>query len=115
MDLVQFLEYARSAVGINAIVGFVLSFVVEWVPAYDGYSPRVKRLVVMLLGFVVPVVSLALLWALGEVVLTWDVVYMALAAGFAAFFGSQAAHVRRLVPEPDRSAFEEEGRMLFGE
>lgn len=117
MDLVQFLWYAGSAPGINAIVGFVLSFVVEWFPEYDAVAPRWKRVIVMGLGFVVPLTSMVLLWGLGELALGYDTVYVALSAGFSAYFGSQVAHARKLltVSPPEGMSFEEEGEMLFGD
>ena len=66
MKLVEFLQYAGTAVGINAIVGFVLSFVVEWFPEYEELGSKWKRVAMMGLCFVIPVVSLALLVLLGE-------------------------------------------------
>ena len=118
MDLVQFLKYAGSAVGINVIVGFLLSFVVEWFPKYEGLAPRWKRLVVVVLSFVIPVSSAVVLWLMGEVELSYNVVWLALSAGFAAFFGSQVGHARELsveVKPGDPMSFYEEGKMLFGE
>ena len=118
MDVVQFLKYAGSAVGINMIIGFLLSFVVEWFPEYDGLAPRWKRLVVIVLSFVIPVCSAFALWLMGEVELSYNVVWLALSAGFAAFFGSQVAHARNLRQHAEActtNRFEEEGKMLFGE
>ena len=48
MSLTNFLTYAAGP-GINAIVGFILSFILEWLPGFTGASSRVKRLVTMLL------------------------------------------------------------------
>ena len=117
MELVTFLKWAGTGPGINVIIGVALSFVVEWVPGYDSLQSRVKRLVVMGASFIVPVVSLVLLLLLGEVVFSWNLFYLAVAAGFTEFFGSQMAHARRLVPVADavRPGFEDEGKMLFGE
>lgn len=115
MNLVQFLEYAGTAVGINVVIGFLLSFVVEWFPRYEGLAPRWKRLVVAVLSFVIPVVSVVALWVMGEVQLSYNVVWVALSAGFAAFFGSQVAHGRNLRARPvEPMSFSEEGEMLFG-
>ena len=96
MTLVEFLRYAGTAVGINAIVGFALSFVVEWFPEYEALSSKWKRVTMMGLCFVVPVVSLVGLVVLGEQALTAEAAWLALSAGFAAFFGSQAAQTRQL-------------------
>ena len=100
MSLVEFLRYAGTAVGINVIIGFLLSFVVEWFPEYEKLAPRWKRLVAMFLSFVIPVVSVLGLWLVGEVAVTFDVMWIALSAGFAAFFGSQLSHARTLSSVP---------------
>jgi len=86
----EFLQYAANP-GVNVIVGFVLSFVAEWIPGYDGVSAKLKRLYMMLLCFVVPVLATFLLGQFDQ-----EAVWMALMAGFTAFFGSQASHVRKL-------------------
>ena len=95
-----------------SIAGFILSFVVEWWPAYESMSSRAKRLVMMALCFVIPLVSLVGLILLGEVSLTADAVWLALVAGFSAFFGSQAADVRNQRGNVSMS-FEDEGKILF--
>lgn len=118
MGMTEFLEYAGTAVGINVIIGFLLSFVVEWFPKYEGLAPRWKRLIVVVLSFVIPVTSALVLWLTGEVELSYNVVWLALSAGFAAFFGSQVGHARELsveVKPGDPMSFYEEGKMLFGE
>ena len=96
MTMVEFLRYACTALGINVIIGFLLSFVVEWFPEYEELASRWKRLVVMGLSFVIPVVSVVVLWLTGSQALTSSVVWLALSAGFAAFFGSQVSHAREL-------------------
>ena len=96
VKLVEFLQYAGTSVGINAIVGFVLSFVVEWFPNYEALSSKWKRVAMMGLCFTVPVLAFVGLVVLGEQTLGAEAVWMALSAGFAAFFGSQAAQTRQL-------------------
>ena len=103
MSLVEFLRYAGTAVGINVIIGFLLSFVVEWFPEYEKLASRWKRLVAMGLSFVIPVGSVVILWLVGELPLSLDVVWVALSAGFAAFFGSQLSHARTLGAKRGRS------------
>lgn len=117
LSLVAFLRWAGTGPGISLIIGVALSFVVEWFPGYAGLVPRVKRLGMLLVSFIIPVVALVLLVLLQEVVFSWNAVYLALAAGFAEFYGSQIAHARRLavVPVPDRPTFEEEGKAIFGD
>jgi len=96
MSLVEFLKYAGTAAGINVIIGFLLSFVLEWFPEYETLASRWKRIIAMGMSFVIPVLSILGLWLTGNVALTLDVVWLGLSAGFAAFFGSQMGHAREL-------------------
>ncbi len=104
MTLEQFLTYA-SGEGVNAVVGFILAFVLELAPKFETYPPRQKRLITMGLSFVVPVAATGGLLVLQAAtqgrpyptgVETVNLVWRALAAGFAAFFGSQAGHAALL-------------------
>jgi hypothetical protein len=88
MTLTQFLQYA-SGPGVNAVVGFVLAFLLELVPGFDGVAPRQKRLLTMGLSFVVPIAATVGLYGLTA---NTDQVWAALVAGFVAFFGSQGGH-----------------------
>jgi len=90
MTFDQFLQYASSP-GVNAIVGFILSFAAEIVPGYEQISAKHKRLYMMLLCFVVPVVATFMGGCIDQ-----ECIWQALFAGFSAFFGSQAAHMRDL-------------------
>ena len=123
MSLTNFLTYAAGP-GINAIVGFILSFILEWLPGFTGASPRAKRLITMLLCFAVPTLATVGLCSLAGSVTVEDM-WRALSAGFAAFFLSQAAHTRELTattwPPPGYNQFgppnahaEEEAKILFG-
>lgn len=98
MSLVEFLRYATGP-GINAIVGFIMSFAAEWVPGFDELSPKAKRALMMLGSFAVPLLATFGLWALEGVPVgseAWTAIWNALQAGFLAFFTSQAAHARQL-------------------
>ncbi len=95
MTFVEFLNYVGTSAGINAAVGFVISFLAEWWPSFEALEPKAKRLVMMVLCFVIPLAALLARVALGEM-LTVDSVWACVLAGFSAFFGSQAAHVREL-------------------
>jgi len=61
MTFQEFLRYVQTSAGINVVVGFILSFVAEWIPGYDGIEPKLKRLIIMVLCFVLPVASTVLL------------------------------------------------------
>lgn len=91
MSLTEFLQYVQTSAGINVVIGFVLSFIAEWIPGYDDIEPKLKRLVIMVLCFVLPVGATILLGCY-----TAECIWSALLAGGAAFFGSQAAHARKL-------------------
>lgn len=95
MTLLQFLEYAAGP-GVNAVVGFLLSFAVDMLPGFESMSQRSKRLLTMWLSFFVPLLAMVGLIGYGGRVLTVELVWAALLAGFAAYFGSQTAHIRQL-------------------
>lgn len=96
MSLVEFLKYAGTAAGINVVIGYALSFVAEWWPGYESLGAKSKRLIMMALCLVIPLLSLAGLVLFAGEPLTVDAVWSCLLAAFAAFFGSQAAHLRKL-------------------
>lgn len=91
MSWTEFLVWAATQEGVNIVVGFILSFAAEWVEPFNRLGPRAQRLVMMVLSFVVPVGAMVLLGHVDR-----EAVWQALSAGFAAFFGSQGAHVRKL-------------------
>lgn len=92
MSLIEFLRYAGTGPGINAVIGVLLSLLADMWPGYGALEPKAKRLVMMVMCFIVPVLSLSGLVALGAETFTTDTIWYALAAGFASFWGSQAAH-----------------------
>ncbi len=103
MTLVEFLRYAMTSAGVNAAVGFVLSFLAEWWPGYAALPPLTKRLAMMALCFVVPLGAAVGLWLIAGDPLTVETLWAAMQAGFAAFFGSQAAHARVLSATVNRN------------
>jgi hypothetical protein len=85
---------------VAAIVGFVLSFVVEWWPAYEKLAPRVKRVVFLGLCLIVPVLAAALRGLLGYTPWSFDPLFWhALWHGFAAYGVGNIAHTRELPKE----------------
>lgn len=112
MSLIEFLRYIGTGAGINAVIGFILSFAAEWWPQYETLTPRAKRLIMMVLCFVVPLLSLLGLIVVGEEVLTLELIWSALMAGFAAFFGSQVAHARMLSVHTERDQGEKATRQV---
>jgi hypothetical protein len=97
MDFKTFLVFMQGT-GIEAIVGFIWSFVVEWVPQWETLSARVKRIAMWAICTTVPVLAKVLELAFyggawGDFPNTW---FPMLVAGFVAFGGSQIAHLRKL-------------------
>jgi hypothetical protein len=97
MSWTEFLSYLRGP-GVAAVVGVLLSYIVEFWPQYQSLESRYKRLVIAGLCFVVPVVATALSCASGMTVWgDWpDTWWPALVAGFVAFSSNQFAHMRKL-------------------
>ena len=97
MTICELLERAGMEAGIAAILGFVLSYLVEWWPRFELLPPRIKRLLIMALSAVViPGIIIGLQYALGcEIELTLDALRI-VATGAVAYAASQVAHVRKL-------------------
>lgn len=91
MTLQEFLQYIQSSAGINAVIGVILSFVADAWPGYAALDAKVKRGLMMLLCFALPVFATIVLGCY-----TADCIWAALLAGGSAFFGSQVAHTRDL-------------------
>ncbi|MDH7487523.1 MAG: hypothetical protein QHJ81_14765 [Anaerolineae bacterium] len=97
MSFRDFLRLLLTAEYIHAVIGFVMSFVVEWWPGFTELQPRVKRLVFMGLCFVIPLLSVVLQLAAGYAEFDFEgLVWPALVAGALAFLGGQVAHLRKL-------------------
>ena len=84
--------------GIEAAIGFLLSFVVEWFPNWETMSARVKRLVMIGICLVIPLGSklielLVFGGAFNDIPGTW---WLPFAAGVTAYISSQVAHLRKL-------------------
>ena len=95
------LVYA-SGPGVAAVIGVVLSFVVEYSDGYGALAARQKRLVFLALCLAVPVLAALLRVAWGYVVLSWDpLVWQAILAGGTAFLTGQITHLRALPSAPE--------------
>jgi hypothetical protein len=82
---------------VSAVVGVVLSWIVEFVPAYESLAPRHKRLVYFGLCMVVPVAAACLRATLGTMAWSFDpLVWHAMWAGTAAGGVRTLFHARRL-------------------
>jgi Na+/melibiose symporter-like transporter len=103
MTLAEFLTYLAGP-GVNAAVGVLLSFLVEWFPSWPNVASRVKRIVMLLLCMIVPLVATAGLWLLGAVDPAQpDTWWLAVMAGAAAFSTSQLAALRNVSPTKTRT------------
>lgn len=97
MDFQEFLNYLLTVNGINAAVGVVMSFVVEWFPAFTNLQPKAKRLFFLGLNIVIAIVSALLLATAGYAPWDFNILFWpALVAGFTAFATGTAAHTRTL-------------------
>lgn len=85
MTFQEFLTYAQGP-GINAIIGFALTFVVEWFPRWEDIDRKIKRLVFFLSSLIIPVIAALLSVVAGYQQLDFAAtIWPCLVAGFAAF------------------------------
>lgn len=83
---------------ISAVVGVIISWVIEFVPGYGSLAPRYKRLVYFGLCMVVPVTAACSRAALGYVAWSFDpLVWHALWNGAAAGGVGTLFHARKLL------------------
>ena len=96
MTLSEFLFYLQSN-GVNAAVGFLLSFVVDWFPGFNDLDAKAKRFAMLGLCLAVPLLA-ALLATVGlkSQPFVLETFWQAAMAGFLAFMSSQVAHARKL-------------------
>jgi hypothetical protein len=89
-----FLGRLLGSTGIGAFIYFVLEdlpYLSDW---FDACDSKLKRLIVLLASFAVPLAALSIgVWR-GYYFFTDDSVFQALAAGFEAFTVSQIIHMR---------------------
>ena len=91
---------AASGPAVAIIVGFLLSWVVEFFPAYENLAPKVKRLTFLGLCLVVPVLAATARAGMGYTPWSFDPLYWhALWYGFAAYGVGNVAHTRKLPSE----------------
>jgi len=95
MTFGEFLLYLQSS-GVNAAVGAILSFAVEWWPKYEELEAKAKRGVILGLCLVVPLLAAGVGMATGLQPFALETFWQAAQAGFLAFVASQAAHARKL-------------------
>jgi len=99
MDLTWsgFLSLLSSPNGIAAAVGVLLSYVGEYIPAYDAFAPKWKRLVFFASCFVIPLCAAFVGVLTAGWPLSWELTFWpAVLAGGIAFGGGTVAHTRKL-------------------
>ena len=93
MDFNTFIDWMRGS-GVNVIIGFLLSFGVEWFPQWTTMADKIKRLVMFTLCLLIPLLGTLIGVLFGTLdagfVVSW---WPALVAGFAAFSTSTMAHM----------------------
>ena len=96
MTLIDFLNYLRGP-GIDAALGVLLSFIIEWLPNWDTLAPRSKRVFTLLICLAIPLLATVGLALMGAVDVTLpDTWWLAVMSGAMAYGGSQVAHLRKM-------------------
>ena len=96
MTFQDFLLVLQST-GINAAIGIIMSFVVEWWPQYGTLEAKTKRVIFLALCLFVPVFGATAGVGMGYQSGVFDVTYWpALVAGGAAFATGTAVHIRKM-------------------
>lgn len=96
MTLADFLVLMRGP-GINAALGVILSFVVEFFPNWPNVASRIKRVIMLLLSLLIPLLATVGLCLLNLLPAndpeTW---WTAVLAGATAFSAGQLAYIRNV-------------------
>jgi MFS family permease len=98
MEWGEFLR-VMSGSGVNAAVGFLLSFLADYWPWYNGQESRLQRLVFIALSFAIPIAATIAAIATGEfgAINDWPGTWWpAIVAGAVAAFSGTLAHTRKL-------------------
>ena len=96
MIFCDFLKGLQGA-GLEAAVGVVLSYVIEWWKGYADLSAQAKRLVFLGLCLAIPLAAAGVgILSCGQPSGFADTWWPALVAGFVAFGTGTAAHTRKL-------------------
>ena len=95
----EFLVGSISQTRISALLGFVLSFVVEWWPQWETtVLARTKRLAMMAASLLIGLGVWGLSVVVGCAEASVEGAWTALSAGFAAYLANQVAHLRYMAP-----------------
>lgn len=96
MSLKETLLYLQGSAGINWLIGFAWSYLMELIPGlkdwFSSLSAVGKRVVIALFSLLVPLGAFGLKLAFGFEVFSIDNLWRVFVAWAMAFFGSQAAH-----------------------
>lgn len=93
MTFPEFIAWAGTAEGINAIIGVVLSWVLDQWEVWKRLSPFGKRLWMFALSLVIPILATLLGILTGYMIGSTEVWWGAFQAGIFAFAGSQGKHL----------------------
>lgn len=100
MTLREVLNYLTTEGGItvalNLLLGIGESFLADWWPAFQKFEPRVKRVIIIMASFVIPLGATFLKWAIDGALPSEEMWWAAILAGGMAFLASQAKHIPKL-------------------
>lgn len=97
MGFQDFLASLQQAVGIGAAIGFLMTFVLEWMPNFEYLSAREKRAVFFALCMTLPLLAAGVGVALGYYEPIFETTFWpAVVAGFTAFTAGTLVHTRKL-------------------
>lgn len=85
-----------TGAAISALIGVLVSGLVEYWPQWKDLPPKWKRPVILAFCLVVPLGAVAARYALCGLAVDQDVLYLAAMAGLMAFATSQFAHIPKL-------------------
>jgi len=96
MSSQEFLSYLLTVSGINAVIGVALSYLAEMFPGWqENLSPKAKRLLMLVLSFVIPLFATVAMGNLDQESL-WAALVVGFMAGGIGFSANQTVHIREL-------------------
>ncbi len=93
------LAMGGTVAGIQAVVGALISLLIEYWSGWKELPPKSKRPIIFGLCLVVPILSLVVSVYVCDVELTKDAIYLAALTACIAFTTADFTHIRKLPPK----------------